>query len=356
MKKRKFKTIRWYIIAPVILIILVLTYVHLFYKPGSVNKGYAKYISSFQKHKHIVTSVRFTHDDSLMVTSGVDSTIKIWNRTTGNIIREMKLPTGIAYMDLSQDGKMIAAGGYDSKLRIYNSDGLILKEITGHEGVIWTVAFSADGKQVASSGDDATILIHDVNSGAILHQLKDHKRIVWSVKFSPDGKYLAAGSFDFTMKLWDLQSGAMIWNNTGHDETVVDLAFSHDGNLLATTSDDKTVKFWDWKNKTLVRTLKVKEHVQAVAFSPDDKLIVAGGRDKTLLGELVQNFMGDSEFNKGVSARLWEVRTGKLLHTFTHHKNDVMDLAFSSNGKFIASASADRTVDLWEVTYNGSDK
>jgi WD40 repeat protein len=61
-------------------------------------------------------------------------------------------------------------------------------------------------------------------------------------------------------------------------ETVVDIAFSHDGKLLASTSDDKTIKLWDIAEQNLIRTMKVAEHVQAVAFSPDDKRLMTGGR------------------------------------------------------------------------------
>ncbi|HEY5773132.1 MAG TPA: hypothetical protein VIS75_10905, partial [Chitinophagaceae bacterium] len=77
------------------------------------------------------------------------------------------------------------------------------------------------------------------------------------------------------------------------------------------------------------------------------KRLLTGGRDKPMIGEFLQGIFGDSKFNPGVSARLWEVDTGILLQTFTTHTNDVMDVAYSHNGKWIATASADQTVDLW---------
>jgi len=136
-----------------------------------------------------------------------------------------------------------------------------------------------------------------------LHRLTGHKRIVWSVKFSPDGIQLASASFDFTMKLWNVADGKLVWDNKAHKETVVDIGFSHDGKLLASTSDDKTIKIWNVAERKLVKTMKVAEHVQAVAFSPDDKRILTGGRDKPLIGEFLQEIFGASKFNTGVSAR-----------------------------------------------------
>ena len=105
----------------------------------------------------------------------------------------------------------------------------------------------------------------------------------------------------------------------------------------------------DGKGK-LIRVLEgSKEHVQALAFSPDGNRLMSGGRDKPTFGEFLQNFFGDSKFNKGVSARLWDVETGKILQTFSEHTNDANDVAWSSDGKWIATGSADMTAHLWKV-------
>lgn len=339
-----------YILTPVVLIICVPGYVHLIYQPKKVDSGMVKLANTFKEHKSIVTAVRFSVNDSLLVTGSVDSTIKIWKKQTGEIVRTIKQPEGISYLDLSADGNFIATGSYDAIVRIWRvSDGALMKELRGSKGTIWTVAFSMDGKLLASAGDDNTVRIWKTSTGELLHSLQGHKRIVWSLKFSPDGTKLASASYDFTFKIWNVADGRLLNTNTGHTETVVDIAFSHDGKMLASTSDDCTIKIWNMENMALIRSMEVPEHVQAVAFSPDDKRLMTGGRDKTLIGEFTQNFLGDSEFNKGVSARLWDVATGALLQTFTHHGNDVMDIAYSHDGKWIATASADKTVDVWRV-------
>jgi len=328
----------------------VLAYYQLFYRSERVDNGIAKLEMIIDKHKDIVTSVRFSPGDSVIVTSSVDSTIKIWKTGSGEIVKEIKQPSGIAYMDLSSDGNYVVTGGYDSTVRLWRiTDGVLLKEFKGHSGTVWTVAFSNDGKKIASGGNDGLVNIWDVETGSLLHRLQGHKRIVWSVKFNPDGTKLASASFDFTIKLWNVDDGKLVWDNKEHKETVVDIAFSHDGKMLASTSDDKTIKLWNVAEQKLIRTMKVAEHVQAVAFSPDDKRLMTGGRDKPLIGEFLQEIFGDSKFNPGVSARLWDVESGKLLQTFTTHSNDVMDVAYSNDGKRVVTASADKTVDLWKL-------
>lgn len=349
VNRKKGRT-KLYIAIPILIIICILSYYQLLYKSPRVDSGIARLHMSFDKHNHIVTSVRFIPGDSLVVTSSVDSTIKIWRKLSGEIVKEIKQPSGIAYMDLSADGNYIVTGNYDSTVKLWSvNNGALIKEFRGHSGTVWTVAISNDGKKIVSGGNDGLVNIWDVETGDLLHKLNGHKRIVWSVKFSPDGAQVASSSFDFTIKVWNVADGKLVWDNKEHKETVVDIAFSHDGKMLASTSDDKTIKLWNVAERKLIRTMKVAEHVQAVAFSHDDKRVMTGGRDKPMIGEFLQEIFGDSKFNPGVSARLWDVETGTLLQTFTRHANDVMDVAYSHDGNWIATASADKTVALWEV-------
>jgi len=339
-----------FILTPLAIIFTVVMYYQLFYKSPEVDNGVAKLERIFINNKNIVTAVRFTPDDSLIISGSVDSTIKIWKRESGEIVREIKHPEAIAYLDLSEDGNFIVTAGYDSKIRLWKvQDGSLVREFPGHKGTVWTVAFSPDGTKMASGGDDASVRIWDVDTGNLLLNLKGHDRIVWAVKFSPDGGKIASCSFDFSFRIWDAGNGKLIWVNKDHTEAVVDIAFSHDSKLLASTSDDKTIRIWNMEAHTLIRTMRVAEHVQAVAFSPDDKRLLTGGRDKPMIGEFLQNFFGDSKYNPGISSRLWDIESGTILQTFSRHHNDVMDLAYSHDGRWIASASADRTVELWRI-------
>jgi WD40 repeat protein len=337
-----------FVLTLLLLVVAILSYYQLLYKSPRVDTGIVKLGSIFKGHRDIVTAVRFSPDDSLVITGSVDSTIKIWKRATGEIVRSIRQPDGITYLDMSADGNYVMTGSYDGIARIWRiSDARLMKELKGHKGTVWTVAFSSDGKWVATAGDDKAIRLWSTETGELLKILQGHTLNVWALKFSPDGTKLASCSFDYSFKIWSMPDGKLITDNKEHKETVVDIAFSNDGKMLASTSDDCTIKLWNMNNGALIKTMKVPEHVQAVAFSPDDKLLMTGGRDKTLIGEFLQNIFGNSTFNEGVSARLWDVESGKLLQTFTQHSNDVMDIAYSHNGNWIATASADNTVELW---------
>ncbi|HEV3458201.1 MAG TPA: WD40 repeat domain-containing protein, partial [Thermoanaerobaculia bacterium] len=98
----------------------------------------------------------------------------------------------------------------------------------------------------------------------------------------------------------------------------------------ASASDDKTVILWDLDSRKLLATLeRHKAEVTSVAFSPDGKRLASGSEDKTLI--------------------LWDVNSGKPLETLVGHKGALSGVAFSPDGKRLASASLDHTVILWET-------
>jgi len=350
MKMNKGKMIRLTILLLLVLPVAVLTWTALFYHPKEV-KGTIRLAKSFRGHKEGVWAVAFSPDSRFLASGSIDSTIIIREVRTGNPVCILKHPAGVTGLAYSKDGKYIVSSSYDGIVRLWSvEDQQLLKAFKGAEGTVWTVAFNANGRYIAGAGDDRIVRVWDITKGTVVHELKGHLLNIWSIKFSPDGRQLASASFDNSIIIWDVKSGKQIRTLKGHTEAVVALAFSPDGKTLASTSDDKTVKLWSAEDGKLLETVEAgDEHVQAVAFSPDGKKLIVGGRDKDMLGELVQNFFGDSYYNKGISMRLWDLSTQKLLQTFSYHANDVNDLAWSCNGKWIASGSADKTVGLWKV-------
>jgi WD40 repeat protein len=347
-KKRMRRVIS--VLLPLVVIILILAYYQLIYAPPKIDNGIARLSRVFNHHESDIWVVKFLPDNERMASCSVDGTVKIFERATGKIMRVLKHPQGVTHMDISADGSLIATSSYDTKVRIWTvADGRLVKELSGHTKTPWAVNFSPDGKRLLSCGEDASIRIWDVESGALIRTLSGHSRTVWDARFSPDGKIIASGSFDSKVKLWDASSGTLIRILDGHSQAVAALIFSHNGRTLATCSDDKTIKLWDVRHGNLIKTLRQPEHAQAVAFSPDDTRLLTGGRDKIMVGELLQNFFGDSYYNKGVSARLWDIRSGSVLQTFSVHANDANDVAYSSDARWMATGSSDKSVSLWEV-------
>lgn len=333
---------------PFVFVFLILGYYQLFYCSPQVNSNMFKLKTTLTAHTGNIWAAKYSPDGKLLASGSVDSTVILWRMSDGRIARKIKQPAGITNLAYSPDGNFIATTSYDGIARLWEvNTGAMMRKFSANDQPLWSVDISPDGKTIACAGEDKTIRIWELASGKLVKELKGHSLNIWAVKYSPDGNQLASGSFDSGLKIWDARSGALLHNLTQHSQAIVDLAFSHDGKLLVTTSDDKTIKLWHMPEARLVRNLAVPEHIQAVAFSPDDRYLLTGGRDKPMIGEFLQNIFGNSKFNKGVSARLWDVASGKLLQTYRHHSNDVNDVSYSPNGLTIALASEDNTVELW---------
>ena len=230
----------------------------------------------------------------------------------------------------SPDGQTIASASADKTVKLWKTDGKLLKTLEGHTATIFSVSFSPDGQTIASASKDGTVKLWDLD-GRLRRTLKGHPLGVLSVSFSPDGQTIASANQDGTVNLWS-RNGSLRTNFKGHDQTVLDVSFSPNGQIIASTSKDGTVKLWRLDGKP-IRSFKAHtDGVQSVSFSPDGKTIASASSDGTV--------------------NLWNLDDGTMLHTLTQEKekkNSVYSVTFNPDGQTIALASQDGTVKLWNL-------
>ncbi|MHC5769182.1 MAG: protein kinase domain-containing protein [Nostoc sp.] len=243
---------------------------------------------------------------------------------------------------ISPDSHTLASGSDDKNIKLWDlNTKKVLASLSGHSQAVKSVAFSPDGKILATASDDKTIKLWQVETLEEICTLLGHAHAVKSVAFSPDGQILASGSWDKTIKLWDIYTGKEICTITGHQLQVNSVAFSPQGQLLASASYDRTIRLWQIEGSqreiqnrpcySLLSTLSGHAWaVLTVAFSPDGKILATGSDDNTI--------------------KLWEVNTGQLICTLVGHSWSVVAVAFTADGETLLSASCDKTVKLWRVS------
>jgi WD40 repeat protein len=326
-----------------------------------------------------VTGMAFRPDGLRLAAAGADRFVRIWDTATGQPLLSFTVTSGdVLSLDFSPDGHRLAVASTTHTLRVIDADdGHVMCETMGHGGPVTGVAFSPDGKVLASCSNDQTVKLWDASTGKSLRVLKGHTDFVTGVAFSPDGRTLASAGGDGTIRLWDVASGAPLQVRRDHSIAVSALAFSPDGRTLAYGGDDRAVKLLNAATLEPLRTFRGHtEAVTAVCFAPDGHTLASASTDRTAKiwdleqpiqpltlteptarrydegvfcvafsadGRTLVSGHGDSEH----SIKVWNV-DGHLVRVLKGHGHRVLGVAFSPDGKIMASSSEDGTTILWD--------
>jgi WD40 repeat protein/serine/threonine protein kinase len=191
-----------------------------------------------------VHAVAFSPDGTRLAAAGADGAVRVWEVPAGREVAALPCPGGAAHaVAFSPDGRRLAAAGDGGIVHVWDAAGFRELLALGRPGPpVHALAFSPDGMRLAAACRDEAVRIWGADGGPV-RELRGHAGAVWGVAYGPGGRLASAGD-DGVVRLWD-DAGRELLTLRGHTEAVRAVAFSRDGRRLASAGDDRTVKVWD---------------------------------------------------------------------------------------------------------------
>ncbi len=364
----------------------------------------------------------------ILVTVAHDRFARVYSIRTGRLLRSLEHQGFVHSAVFSPDGRLLLTSSHDKFARLWRTSNLqLVRVLRGPGGALVQAVFSPDGRLVAGASTDGTARVWETSTGFQLAILIGHVSPVTAVAFNPSGGAIVTGSSDGTARTWNW-NGRPVAALAGHTDAITAVAFSASGRSVLTTSSDGTARVWDPGTESelglrvrqrspftalavdrsgtrvlagdnagvarvrsltgkVIRTLRTGGAVTAVAFGPrgpvafaaptrsvafssDGRWEAVGARHgniilRSLAGEKTRVLSAGPTAVQAVafsdegrllasgtvagSVQLWDVVSGRRRMTLSRHKQGVTSVDFSPDGKLLLTASRDRDARLWDT-------
>ncbi len=284
---------------------------------------------------NLITDINYNIDGSRLASADMCD-INIWD--VNNNQRIKKFNDNFLWVwsfKYSPDGKTMASSSSDRIIRLFDVDSQkVLQPLFIGDDQIYSIDYSKDGKYLAAGSYNSQIYILDIQTRQVVKSYKCPNGYATNIVFSSDGKKLLTSSSDNSILIWSFETDELLLSFKGHSDNITNIAADPNGNSIATCSRDKTVKIWNSTTGELISTFTEQDSVYSIAFTNDGRFLASAS---------------------GNNVNIWEVETGIIRSSLQGHSKTVTCLTISPDNNFIASGSEDTTIKIWKYTVDSLD-
>jgi serine/threonine protein kinase len=295
-------------------------------------------IYTYNWHRKPIDAIELSADGQFLISGDESGTVALWNLALEQPIATYCTHHPTWAVAISPDRSQIASGDKNRRIQLRRAEAVMTsmrelhadyQSMDSHHGFVCALSFSPDGKILASGGSDGQIRLWDSDRSHLITTFTGHQQAVTAVKFLPPGQILVSTGADRTLRFWDVTSRQLLKTITSHTDKIHDLAVGGSGKVIVTGSSDRTVRVRQL-GTTDDRILSGhQETVLAVAITPDGKYIASGCLDGQIW--------------------LWNGLTGELIHRSIAHESAIRSMAFAADNRTLITASWDRAIKVWKV-------